>query len=105
MLVGLRNVDGDPSEALDPKPRPTMVMGNRSRLLLRANGKAELMVGRNPLRAAQRDEHRMVVGAIARLAVAGPENVAATRAGSLPIVDHRVDQIIVESPPDAKRVV
>src|SRR5262249_52731508 len=39
------------------------------------------------------------------LAVAGPHHVAATGTGGLPIVDHRVDQIVIETPPRSQRIV
>src|SRR5580704_1147974 len=105
MLVGLRNVDRDPADAPNPEPRPAMVMRNRAGLLPGSDRKTELVIGRNSLRSAQGNERRMVIGAVTPFAIAGPQHVAPPRPLRLPIVVHRIDQIIVEPSAHAQRII
>ena len=75
MLEGLGSVDGEPAALGQPEFDPAVVAENRSLLAIDRNRKTHLESSRDPLRAGQRNEERMEIGAIPVAFVAGPESV------------------------------
>ena len=93
---------GNPAYVGYPELRPTMAITDIASGFVGWNRQAEHMVGRNATPAASADEHRVIIGAVARLAIAGPDGVAPSGPGGLIVVDHCVDEVVVDFSPGAQ---
>src|SRR5579864_6724452 len=94
MLPGFRDVDGNPSFAVNVKIRPTMVAGDFGRMLVGRQREPDLKPRGNSLRSRHGNKKGMEVGTVALLGVAGVEHVAVSPACAGLVVFHGGEDVV-----------